>query len=86
MTSALVAFCFSSPLSMIPILLQTSASSGKIWLLTMIVLPISPSRLSRFRISIRARGSNPDNGSSNSKHLRIMQQGPSQPQTLRLAA
>ena len=49
-----------------PTLLQMSASSGRMWLETMIVLPILPSSLSSPRISILARGSRPLAGSSSS--------------------
>src|SRR5580700_8979635 len=48
------------PRSMMPILLQMSASSGRMWLETRIVLPMLRSSLSNPRISIRARGSSPE--------------------------
>src|SRR5262249_52126382 len=51
---------------MMPILLQMSASSGRMWLETRIVLPMLRSSLSRPRISMRARGSRPLAGSSSS--------------------
>ena len=54
---------------MMPTLLQMSASSGRMWLETMMVLPSLPSSLSRPRISMRARGSRPLAGSSSSSTL-----------------
>ena len=58
-----------SPRSMIPTLLQKSASSGRMCEEMMMVLPIAFSSLNSSLISIRARGSRPDAGSSRSSTL-----------------
>ena len=44
------------PRSIMPTLLQTSESSGRMWLETMIVFFVLRSSFSRFRKSIRAAG------------------------------
>ena len=54
----------SLPRSMIPIEVQKSASSERMWLEIRIVLPIPRSSFSSAFISRRARGSSPEAGSS----------------------
>ena len=54
------------PASMMPMRVQSCDSSCRMWLEMRIVLPISLSALSSSRISMRARGSSPEAGSSRS--------------------
>ena len=70
------------PRSMMPIDVQKSASSERIWLEIRMVLPICLSSFKSAFISSRALGSRPEAGSSRIKHGRVVDQGLGQAEPL----